>query len=186
MNFDMNRFKTWDWGVLGAFVLTIVGVSIPWWHLKVGDLLGGDVGGGLASAGLSTNLSGWSTGVIGTGKATFALMLIAVVVVIVKALFRSGTPTPSWYKESWVMMGFGGLLTILGIVGTAKAPFGGMDTWSWRPGSIITLVAALALLGMGYLMFKDKTGAYDGQGKIQLPTMSSQTPPSGGGTPPTV
>jgi hypothetical protein len=187
MNFDWKRYRTWDWGVLGVFVLTIIGVSIPWWKYKVADIiggLGGDlgdiVGGAVAASVGSTNVSGWSAGVVGTGKATFALVLIALVLVVgVKALFRAGVPTPSWYKESWVIMGLGGLLTILGIVGCAVAPIGGFTVWSWRPGSLITLIAALALLAMGYFMYKDKTGAYDGQGKFQLPNVGGGTPPAG-------
>ncbi len=179
MNFDMKRFQRWDWGVLGAFVLAIIGVSIPWWHLKAGGLFG--IGGSADSIlGISLNLSGWSAGVVGTGKATFSLMLIAVVWIVAKAFFRRGTPTPSWYKESWVIMGFGGLLTILGIVGCAKAPFGGFDAWSWRPGSIITLIAALAMLVFGYFMFTDKTGAYDGSGKFALPNMGGHPQAPGG------
>jgi hypothetical protein len=191
MNFDMKRFQRWDWGVLGAWVLSIIGLSIPWWHFKVGDILGGlddalgGALGGLANVpDVSTNVSGWSAGVIGTGKATFSLILIALVWVVVKAFFRKGTPTPAWYKESWVIMGFGGLLTILGIVGCAKAPFGGFDAWSWRPGSIITLIAAVAMLVLGYFMYTDKTGAYDGAGKFALPAMGGQQPPAGYQPPP--
>jgi hypothetical protein len=188
MNFDMKRFQRWDWGVVGAWVLAIIGVSIPWWHFKVGDILGGlgDALGGSVDniPGVSVSLSGWSAGVVGTGKATFALMLIAVVWIVVKALFRRGAPTPAWYKESWVIMGFGGLLTILGIVGCAKAPFGGFEAWSWRPGSIITLIAALAMLAFGYFMYTDKTGAYDGAGKFALPAMGGQAQPPAGYQPP--
>jgi hypothetical protein len=190
MNFDWKRYKTWDWAVLGAFVVAIIGISIPWWHAKVGDGLGGALGGSIA--GISFNLSGWSAGVVGTGKATFALMLIALVLVVLpKALFRGAVP--SWYKESWVMMGLGGLLTILGIVGCAKPPLGGFSTWGWRPGSLITLIAALGLGAIGYFMYMDKTGAYDGAGKFELPAnvanmMSQQggqqAPPAGGATPP--
>lgn len=172
MSFDMKRFKNWDWAYLGAFVVAIVGISIPWWHFKVADVLGG-LGGLLTGAdvpGVSANLSGWSEGVVGTGKATFALMLIVLVLVVVpKALFKQGSPLPNWYKESWAMMGIGGLLTILGIVGVLKAPYGGFDVWGWRPGSLITLVAAVAMAGIGYLMFVDKSGDYDGAGKFQVP-----------------
>jgi hypothetical protein len=187
MVFDWKRFKNWDFGVFGALVLTIIGVSIPWWHLKVGDLFGGlgDLGVDVPGIpGFSANLSGWSAGVVGTGKATFSLILIACVWILVKAFFKKGAPTPSWYKESWVIMGFGGLLTILGIVGCAKAPFGGFEAWSWRPGSIITLIAAVAMLALGYFMYTDKSGDYDGSGKFALPAMGGQRPPAGYQQPP--
>lgn len=182
MSFDMKRFKTWDWAYLGAFVVAIVGISIPWWHLKVGDILGGlgELLGGTSIPGFSANVSGWSEGVVGTGKATFALMLIVLVLVVVpKALFKQGSPLPSWYKESWAMMGVGGLLTILGIVGTLKAPYGGFETWAWRPGSLITLLAAVAMAGIGYLMFADSSGDYDGAGKFQLPENLGNTAQGG-------
>jgi hypothetical protein len=50
---NLARIKRWDWGVLGAFVVTIVGVSLPWWKSKIGDLLGGlgDAVGGLGDLG---------------------------------------------------------------------------------------------------------------------------------------
>jgi hypothetical protein len=182
MSFDIKRFQKWDWGVVGAFILTIIGVSIPWWHLKMPDLgglgdLGDLVGGALGSAGVSANANGWDFSV---GQAAFAFMLIAVLWVLVKAFFRPGTPTPGWYKESWPIMGIGALCVIFGIVACADAPFGGFDAWSWRPGSIIALIAGVALLAFGYFMFKDRTGAYDGLGKFALPgTGGQQRPPAG-------
>ena len=41
MDVNIGRMKKWDWGVLAAFVVAIVGVSIPWWKTKFDDLLGG-------------------------------------------------------------------------------------------------------------------------------------------------
>jgi hypothetical protein len=197
MGFDMKRFKKWDFGVFGAFVLTIIGVSIPWWKVKMPDLgdlglpnLGdlGDLGdlGGLTSAANAIDdlgsASGWN---IGVGRAAFAFMLIAALLVLVKAFFPKGRPTPSWYKVSWPLLGIGGLCTIFGIVACVDAPYGGFDFWAWRPGSIITLIAALGLLACAYFMFKDKTGAYDGSGKFALPAMGGQPqPPAGYQQPP--
>lgn len=105
---------------------------------------------------------------------SFVLMLIALLPVVAKALIPGGEETPSWYRESWVLLGFGGLTKLLGVLGCLIPPQGGYGYWAWGPGSFITLIASLALFGAGYLMLKDKTGDYDGQGRFKLPAVGGQ------------
>jgi hypothetical protein len=185
MNVNLGRMKKWDWGVIVAFVVTIVGVSIPWWKAKFGDILG-DLGdalgelGGLSGAAVpdmpSANALGWD---LDAGVAAFVFALFAALWVLAKILLPADRPLPKWYMEAWPVMVIGGVLTLVGIIGTADAPAGGYDVWAWRPGGIITLIAGVAVLGCGYLMFKDKTGDY---GQSPAPKINVTT---GAGTPPT-
>jgi hypothetical protein len=192
MNFDWKRLKTWDWGVIIAFVVTIVGVSIPWWKAKIGEALGGVlgdlgdalggnagdiVGGALATTDIpSANALGWD---IGAGKAAFCFALFAFVWVLVKMLLPADRELPKWYMEAWPVMVFGAVTTLTGFIGCVDAPYGGFDFWAWRPGSLITLIAGLALLLFGYMMYKDKTGAYGQSPKLKINTASGTTPPAG-------
>jgi hypothetical protein len=185
MNVNLGRMKKWDWGVIAAFVVTIVGVSIPWWKLKIGDLFGGledalgDLGG-LAGTAVpdvpSTNALGWD---IDAGVAAFVFALFAALWVLAKMLLPADRSLPKWYMEAWPVMVIGGIVTLCGFVGCVDAPYGGFDMWAWRPGSLITLIAGLVILACGYFMFKDKTGDY---GQSPAPKINLTT---GAGTPPT-
>lgn len=182
---NLGRMKKWDWGVIIAFVVTIVGVSIPWWKAKIGELLGGleeALGelGGLAGAAVpdvpSTNALGWD---IDAGVAAFVFALFAALWVLAKILLPAAGPLPKWYMEAWPVLIFGAVIALCGLIGTADAPYGGFDAWAWRPGALITLIAGLAILGCGYVMLKDKTGDY---GQSPAPKINVTT---GAGGPPT-
>jgi hypothetical protein len=185
MNFDLRRYKILDWAVLAIFVVAIVGISVPWWHVKMPKNAGGDLAGsfGISMPAMpsmpSIAYNGWNSQVIGTGRTTFVLSLIAFLAVVGKAFFPAGAAIPSWYKESWILLGFGGLSSLLGLLGCLIPPQGGYQYWSWSLGCIITFIAALALFGSGYLMLKDKTGDYDGQGRFKIPSIGGQSSPSG-------
>ena len=169
MNINVARMKVWDWGVVAAFVVTIIGVSIPWWALK-------DVGG---------SLNGWDTD---AGTAAFVFALFALVWVAVKMLLPADRPLPKWYMEAWPVLVIGAICVICGLVGTADKPgdlgFGEIlgSIWAWRPGGLITLIAGLGLVLCGYMMLKDKSGDY---GVSTMPKITtSGGPPPGGGAPP--
>jgi len=181
MNINLARMKKWDWGVVAAFVVTIVGVSIPWWKLKTGDLLGG-LGGALGVDLPSANALGWD---LDAGVAAFVFALFVTLWVLAKILLPADRSLPKWYMEAWPVMVIGGVLTLIGIIGTADAPGGGYSVWSWMPGGLITLVAGVGVLACGYFMYKDKTGDYGESPKPKFNvTTGGGTPPAG--TPPTV
>jgi hypothetical protein len=197
MDVNLGRMKKWDWGVIGAFVVTIVGVSIPWWKAKIaqslGDALGGlgDALGGLTGGvpGLtdmpSFNALGWD---IDAGVAAFCFALFGALWVAAKIFLPANKPLPKWYMEAWVVLGFGGIMTLCGFIGCVDAPYGGFDTWAWRPGSLITLLAGLGVLFCGYMMLKDKSGDF-GQSKVPKINLNvikadGTTTQVGGATPP--
>jgi len=185
MNINLGRMKKWDWGVLIAFVVTIVGVSIPWWKAKIGDLLGGlgdALGelGGLAGAAVpeipSVNALGWD---IDAGVAAFVFALFAALWVLVKILLPADRSLPRWYMEAWPVLIFGAVVTLCGLIGTADAPYGGFDAWAWRPGGLITLVAGVGMVACGYFMLKDKTGDYGESPAPKINVTTGGTPPAG-------
>ncbi len=190
MNINIGRMKKWDWGVIIALAVTIVGVSIPWWKAKVGDLLEG-LGGLLGEAVdvPSTNVLGWD---LDAGVAAFVFALIVALWVFAKVFFAMDKPLPKWYMEAGPVLVIGGVLTLIGIIGTLDAPYGGYDVWAWRPGGLITLVAGVGVLFCGYMMFKDTSGDYGTTTvpKVNINTGSTKppanTPPEApSGTPPT-
>ncbi len=139
MQVNIGRMKKWDWGVVIAFVVTIVGVSIPWWKTKLGDVFGGlyEGLGGLAGVpDVDANAFGWD---LGAGRAAFVFALFVTIWVFAKILLPADKPLPKWYMEAWPVLIIGGVLTLIGIIGTADAPAGGYDFWGWRPGGLITL-----------------------------------------------
>lgn len=195
MTFDWKRWKILDFVVMGAFVLTIVGVSLTWWKaadwdqsgyeeavgglddlggLGTGDLLGGlqgTLGDALNTAKDFAFEHGWESGL---GVTAFIFALLAFVWVAIKSLMPAGAALPNWYKEGVGLMGLGGLATLMAFIGLFVVPkFMGVSTpreaWSWRPGSLITLFGALAIVGCGFLMFRDKSGDYAGPGKFKVP-----------------
>jgi hypothetical protein len=173
MSFNSKRYRMLDACALAAFIVAIVGVSLAWWKAKAPSGASGEL---LSAFGLdmsSLSLNGWKKEVSGTGRTTFVLMLIALVPIVAKALLPAGS-APSWYKESWILLGIGGLSSLLGILGCLIPPEGGYEYWTWGVGPFITLVASLAFFGLGYLMLKDRTGAYDGQGAFKLPAIGGQ------------
>ena len=160
MQVNIGRMKKWDWGVVIAFVVTIVGVSIPWWKLKVGDIFG-DLYEGLGTlAGvpdMSTNALGWD---LDAGVAAFVFAFFVTIWVLVKMFLPADRPLPKWYMEAWPVLVIGGVLTLIGIIGTADAPGGGYEAWGWRPGGLITLAAGVGVAYCGWMMLKDKSGDY--------------------------
>lgn len=189
MNINLGRLKKWDYGVLIAFLVTFIANFIPWWKAKIGDLFGGlgDLGGLIPEEvpGFSTSFWGWD---FGAGRAAFCFALFAAVIVGAKILLPANKPLPKWYMQAWVVLLFGGIVTLCGLIGTADAPGGGFDMWSWRPGALIILVAGLGTLYCGYMMLRDKSGDY-GQSdvpKLNLNVIKADgtTTKVGGGTSP--
>ncbi len=197
MEINIGRLKKWDWGVVIAFLVTIFGVSFFWWRDKIGDAVSEALGGlGEALGGLTgglqgmpaydrVNLLGWD---IDAGAAAFCFALFAVLFVLAKAILPSNKPLPKWYAEAWVVMVFGGIMTLCGFIGTVDAPYGGFDMWAWWPGSLITLLAGLGTVYCGYMMLRDKSGDY---GQSDVPKLNlniikadGTTTQVGGTTPP--
>lgn len=184
MQINIGRMKKWDWGVVIAFVVTIVGVSIPWWKEKISDMLG-DLGGLLGMADVATpsfNVLGWR---LDSGRAAFVFALFVALWVLVKILLPADKPLPKWYMEAWPVLVIGGVLTLIGIIGTADAPYGGYDVWAWRPGGLIALAAGVGVAYCGWMMLKDKSGDY---GQSPMPNVTvlkgEGQPQQGAETPP--
>jgi hypothetical protein len=201
MNFDWKRWKIWDYVVLGLFVLIIIGVSLTWWKVDVGgaatslggvsasDLqdaqdLGIDIGSlaqqAAAAVGAFLTAKGWDFGSV---VFCFILSLLAFLVVVVKPLFPINKDLPKWYMEALATMVFGGLITFITFLRLAVAPEGGHSVWNPGAGGFITLIAGLVMLAAGYMMWRDKTGAY---GKSVLPKITTHgaAPPAGYQPPP--
>ena len=188
MNINLARLKKWDWGVVVAFVVTIVGVSIPWWKDKVTDVLGGFmdeagelgevIGGAVAADVASVKVFGWD---MDAGVAAFVFCLFAVLWVFSKVLLPADKPIPKWYMEAWGVLVLGGVVALCGFIGLFQAPYGGFDLWSWLPGSLITFIAGLGVVFCGYMMLKDKSGDYGESPMPKVTTTGSGTPP---GAPP--
>lgn len=181
MNFDWKNYKTWDFAVMGLFVLWIIGLSVSWWKVSVPDELGGflGLGGTLASA------NGWDSGLLVFG---FILTLAALLVVLLKAVLPRDGGYPKWYMEGLGVIALSILPLLFAIIRLADSPGGGgfgNDILSRGAGGFITLIAAILMLVAGILMFLDKSGDY-GASKMPKMTASSGTsaPPSGPGTPP--
>lgn len=187
MNVNIGRLKKWDWGVLIAFLVTIIGVSIPWWKAKgiseavdalegLSGLFGSDLGDLAGEASSAATVFGWE---MGAGVTAFIFGLFVVLWVAAKTLLPADRPLPKWYMQAWPVLVFGAVAVICGLVGTFHAPFGGWDVYGWRPGGLITLVAAVGVLYCGYMMLKDKSGDY---GQSPMPNINvstgSSTPPS--------
>jgi hypothetical protein len=180
MDVNIGRLKKWDFGVGIAFLVTFIANFIPWWKLKMGDLFGGLEGlVGADVPGLDTSVWGWD---FGAGRAAFCFALFAVLFALAKAFLPAGKALPKWYAESWVILVFGGIVTLCGLIGAADAPGGGYSAWSWRPGGLITLVAGVGILYCGYMMLRDKSGDYGDAAvpKINIVGAGGQTPPAGG------
>jgi hypothetical protein len=183
MDVNIGRLKKWDWGVGIAFLVTFIANFIPWWKLKMPDLPGIDLGG--LVGGLDTSVWGWD---FGAGRAAFCFALFAVIWVAVKIILPANQSLPKWYAESWGVLGFGGIVTLCGIIAAADAPGGGFSSWSWRPGGLIVLVAGIVILYCGYMMLRDKSGDY---GQSEMPKLNvnvikadGTTTQVGGTTPP--
>ena len=212
MNFDIKRWKMLDYVVLGLFVLMIIGVSLTWWKTDVS----GGISSGIEAAGVTAEDMALAEaagidveGLIEEATAAAAmyevkaqgwdfdsivfcwvLSLFAALVALAKPLFPVGKPLPKWYMQALATMAFGGIITFITFLRLVVAPEGGHDFWNPGAGGFITLIAGLIMLGVGYLMWRDKTGDY---GFSKLPKIATNSgaaspPPSGptssGGTPP--
>jgi hypothetical protein len=187
MDVNIGRLKKWDWGVGITFLVTIFGVSFFWWRDKFASTVGDALGGlGEALGGLPggipgydrVNALGWD---IDAGVAAFCFSLFAVLFVASKVLLPANKPLPKWYMEAWVVLVFGGIMTLCGLIGCLDAPYGGFDMWAWWPGSLITLLGGLGTVYCGYMMLRDKSGDY---GESTVPKINvvgaKQAPPAGG------
>ncbi len=193
MDVNIGRLKKWDWGVGIAFLVTIFGVSFFWWRDKVASALGDALGGLGELGGLVGGLPGYERASalgwdIDAGVAAFCFALFAALFVAAKIFLPANKPLPKWYMEAWVVLVFGGIMTLCGFIGCVDAPYGGFDFWAWWPGSLITLLAGLGTVYCGYMMLRDKSGDY-GQSdvpKLNLNVIKADgtTTQIGGSTPP--
>ena len=201
MNYDWKRWKVWDYVVLVLFVLTVIGVSLTWWKLDMGDAASAAMEGAgisqeaidaagvdlnaIAQAALATVPDIGAKGV-DFDSVVFCLVLaiLAALVVLAKPLFPVAKELPKWYMEALAIMVFGAIITFISFLRLAVAPEGGHSAWDPGAGGFVTLIAGLLMLGAGYMMWKDKTGDY---GKSALPKITTNTgaynPPSGGAPP---
>jgi hypothetical protein len=145
---DFSRFKKYDYGVMGLFVLTIIGVSLSWYSIALsfeGENLDG----------LGT--SGWE---LSLGVLCFVVALAGLVWVGIKAFFTSRAGIPGWYKEGIVLMALGGLMTLFALIRIIDKPGGagffGVEV-NYEAGLFVTFVAGLLLAGCGYLAHRDKS-----------------------------
>jgi hypothetical protein len=145
---DFSRFKNYDYGVMGLFILTIIGVSLSWYSVSLsfeGESFGG------------AGASGWE---FSLGVLSFIVALAALVWVGIKAFFPSRAGIPGWYREGIVLMALGGLMTLFGLIRIIDKPGGddffGVDV-NYGAGIFITFVAGLLIIGCGYLANSDKS-----------------------------
>ena len=96
MTINLSRMKVWDWAVVGAFLVTIIGAAIPWWKY----------------AGIAT----WYGRHIGAGKAVIVFAVFALVWVLVKILLPADKPLPKWYMEAWPVLAFGAIIALCGLI----------------------------------------------------------------------
>jgi Double zinc ribbon len=136
-----GRLRSYDYGVLGLVVLTVIGVSLSWY------------------TGPGWGLTGWNSFAVGPfGILAFVAALAAAVTVENKALFPRGAAPPHWYKEGQIVMVLGGLIALFALIRIAAKPEGG-EVMHYGAGVFITLVAGLLIVGCGYLSYRDRVGA---------------------------
>jgi hypothetical protein len=170
MNFDWKRWKVLDYVVLVACVLAFVGVGLTWWNTDTGFWTSRWTET-LEGAGFDANsnqLEEMFTGIAFHDKGVdfnsivfcLVLVILAFLVVAAKPFFPAGKALSKWYMEALAIMVFGGVVTLITILRLAIAPERGHSAWNPGAGGFVTLIAGLVMLGAGYMMWRDKTGAY--------------------------
>jgi hypothetical protein len=200
MNFDWKRWKILDYVVFALFILTIVGVSLTYWKADMGDAVsqgleqagmtaeelaaaGIDVSAlaaaAAAASGVDTGASGWKFDSV---VFLFVVSLFAALLAAAKAFFPVNKPLANWYREGLGIMGLGGIMTLIAFLRIVVPPDGGHKVWDPGAGAYITLIVSLVMLGVGYLMWRDKTGAYGSSTMPKIPvTTRTSSAPGGAG-----
>jgi hypothetical protein len=144
-----GRLKNYDLGVIGLFVLVIVGVSLNWYRLVVP----------MAGGSLSAGGSGWHYGL---AIGAFIAALLAVVVVVVKViLLGSDSGLPVWYHQGYFLNALGGLVTLFSVGALFRKPVELMGVGAlglrltYGAGLFITMVAGLLITVCGYMARND-------------------------------
>jgi hypothetical protein len=156
------RLKNYDYGVMGLFVLTLIGVSLSWYTVSV-SLGGQSVGAGD---------SGWHYAL---GVLSFVAALAALIVVCLKVAIAPGGALPGWYKEGIFLMALGGLVALFAFIGFFDKPGGvGVDIGvlglhiGYGAGIFLTLVAGLLVAGCGFLALGDRSAASAGAAQAPI------------------
>lgn len=165
---DFSRFKAYDYGVIGLFILTIIGVSLSWYTVS----LPSEVFGESAELGAQR---GWDTSL---GVLAFVMALIALLWVGLKAVLGSRGPFPYWYLEGLVLIVVGALITLFAIIRIIDKPGGGELLGlkvGYGVGIFLTLIAGVLIAGCGYLAMNDRSLTAGGAARTPL-----GEPPVGG------
>jgi hypothetical protein len=162
---DFSRFKAYDYGVMGLFILTIIGVSLSWYSVAVE---------GFDDAGVLGGISGWD---LSLGIMCFVFALLALVWVGLKGVIALHGPIPYWYIEGLVLMVLGALIAVFALIRIVDKP-GGEELFGlqvgYGAGIFIALIAGLLIAGCGYLASVDKSMA---------PGQAARAPMAGPGIP---
>lgn len=145
---DFSRFKAYDYGVMGLFILTIIGVSLDWYTASLA---------GFEISEKIDVLKGWDSSL---GVLAFVMAFIALVWVGMKAVVTSRGSVPYWYLEGLVLMVLGGLIAIFTLIRILDKPSTGGALGlniGYGAGIFITLIAGLLILGCGYLAIADRS-----------------------------
>lgn len=157
----LSRFKAYDYGVFGLFILTIIGVSLSWYSVSL-SMNGQDLG--------SATVSGWE---FSLGVMAFVFALIAAVWAGLKAIIAPQGRLPYWYLEGVVLMVAGALVIVCALIRFINKPGGGEEAFGvgvhYGAGLYLTLIAGLLIVACGYLASKDPAMA---------PATAAQTPPA--------
>jgi hypothetical protein len=126
---DLRRIRPTDYGVLGVFILVLIGVSVGWYGVSFLSLIG------------------WGTGF---GAVAFVFALAALVFVCLKAFSPLRSGLAQWPHDGLVVLILGVLVLLLSVLGLAIRT----EDWQGAPvqaGGILTLVGGLLLAGCGAL-----------------------------------
>ncbi|MBN1629206.1 MAG: zinc-ribbon domain-containing protein [Thermoleophilia bacterium] len=142
-----SRFKAYDYGVFGLFILTIIGVSLRWYSVSL-SINGQDLG--------SATVSGWE---FSLGVMAFVFALIAALWVGLKAVIAPQGKLPYWYLEGVVLIVAGALIVVCALIRFIDKPGGGEEAFGvgvhYGVGLYLTLIAGLLMVVCGYLASRD-------------------------------
>lgn len=165
---DFSRLKIYDYGVIGAFILTLIGVSVNWYALTAEVL----------DQTFSEGLSGWHYAL---GVFAFVFALLALVVVLVKLLLAPAAALPSWYKEGVFLIGLGGLIALFALIAIIDLPL----EWEFLGGGrsagvFITLVAGVILVVCGAMAYLSQPLVSRRDGRATAPAAAQHPAASAG------
>jgi hypothetical protein len=143
-----GRFKSYDYAVLGLFVLVVICVSLSWYTISVT----------LQDQNLGAADSGWH---YIWGILAFVAALTAAVMVLGKTASAQGGTLPRWYKQGPIVIGLGDLVTLFAVIGFIDRPGRGVDvsglvSIGYGAGIYLTLIAGLLIGGCGVMALLDK------------------------------